>query len=161
MTLTLPTIAPVSFGLTQNAFNLAPALRDGGPQMVQTSVAVPATTVTSTFIGICPFRTGARFHYKGNELYIPDWDTGTSVTFDFGWTYYDSTLGTSQTAGFISASTVGQTAGFASANVSTGYQFIAAADGWFGITTGGGSTTTAVSILSELLISYDSRPVYS
>jgi hypothetical protein len=161
MTLTLPTIAPTYFGLTNQAFNLAPVLRDGGTQVVQTSVVVPASTVITTFIGICPFRAGATLLYKGNELYIPDWDTGTDVTWDFGYVYYDSDTGTSDPDAFINDSTVGQAAGFASANLIAGYQFRAAGDGWFGITTAGGSTTTQVTVLSELLLSYSSSPVYS
>lgn len=159
MTLTLPTIAPTYYGLTNQAFSLAPEIRNGSPDVTIISIIVPSATATGTLIGVVPFRAGARVSYKGNELYIPDWDTSTNVTFTAGYTYYDSTQGTSNASAFISTSTVGQTAGFASFNTQAGYQFIAAADGWVTITTAGGTTTTSGTIQSEVQISYDSNPV--
>ncbi|MES1986721.1 MAG: hypothetical protein V4440_01590 [Pseudomonadota bacterium] len=88
MTLTLPTIAPTQFGLTTAAFNETPINRNGSVFAVSSSVVVPASTVyTTALIGLVPFRAGARVHYKGKELYIPDWDTSTNVTFDCGYTY--------------------------------------------------------------------------
>lgn len=163
MTLLLPTIAPVQFGTTVQAFNLAPGIRNGSPEFVDVSVAVPSGTAAATLIGIMPFRAGARIHYVGNDLYIGTWDTSTNVTFTVGYTYYDSTTGTSNAAGFLASSTTGQssTGGFISFNVLTGFQLIAAADGWLTVTTAGASTTTASTIQGEICVSYNNAPVIS
>lgn len=163
MALTLPTIAPVAFGTTAQAFNEAPGIRNGSPTFVEVSIAVPASTASGTLIGVVPFRQGARINYVGNDIYIGTWDTSTNVTFTVGYTYYDSATGSSSAAAFLASSTTGQssTGGFVSFNVLTGFQFIALGDGWLTITTAGGSTTTASTIQGEICISYNNSPVLS
>ena len=156
MTTALPTIVPTGYSATVADFTARTKVdRSGALRLVTGTVSVPATTATTTLIGLVPFNKGAKFSY-GSRLYCGDMDTSTNVTIDVGYTYYDSTLGTSVPNAFVAAyGTVPQSAGIVEMTAVEGMTWTAAADGWIGVTIGGGATTTTASITFSVAIAYD------
>lgn len=157
MTTALPTIYAVGYQGTTLDFLETKVDRSGALRIQTGTVAIPASTATSTLIGLMPFNAGCKVLY-GSTVYSQDLDSGTNVTFNIGWTYYDSTLGTSQAAGFVSGSTIPQTGGMipfnASSGSSLGMIFTAAADGWIGITNTAATTTTG-NVEFNIAFAYD------
>lgn len=159
--MTTPTIYPAQFNPSiGDVFAKAPALRNGAVQAVEVTVSVPSSTATSTVIGLMPFNKGARIHYD-SRLLTADLDSSTNVTLDVGYVYDDNTTYTNDPNAFVAASTTAQTGGIITFSATAGFQFIAEADGWVAVTTGGGSTTTTGNIQAELMVSYDASAVIS
>ena len=149
--MTTPTITSDEF----TGYLDAPVLRNGGSQHVIASATIPASTASGTVIGLVPFRKGARLSYS-SKLVVGDLDTATNVTIDFGYVYDDNTTYTNDPNAFIAGSTDAQTAAnVVSLDATAGFEFVAEADGWLAITTGGGSTTTEGTIKFNGLISYN------
>ena len=161
MTTSLPTIYPVGYAGTTNDFLETKVDRSGAVRLATGTVAIPAATATSTLIGLMPFNKGCKFGY-GSTVYSQDLDTSTNVTFNIGYTYYDSTQGTSQAAGFVSGSTVPQNGGMISFSASSGSSLgmivTAAADGWVTITNTA-ATTTSGNVEFNIAFSYDASGV--
>lgn len=157
MSTSLPTIYPVGYAGTTVDFLETKVDRSGAVRLQTGTVALPATTATSTLIGLIPFNKGAKVAY-GSVVYSDDLDSSTNVTFNIGWTYYDSTTGTSQAAGFVSGSTVPQSGGMipfsAASGSSLGMIFTAAADGWITVTNTAATTTTG-NVEFSILFAYD------
>jgi len=154
--MTTPTIYPAEFDPNVgDVFRRAPAMRNGSPQLVETVVTLPAATGTSTVVGLIPFTKGARVSLYDSFIDSDDVDTGTDVTYTVGWVYDDNTTYTNDPDGFIASSTVGQSGGIDQFDAVAGVQFIAEADGWIALTTGGGATTTEGDIRFQGKISYD------
>lgn len=157
--MTTPTIYPAEFNpSTGDVFARAPGLKTGATQLVLAKATVPAETATSTVIGLIPFNAGARVSYA-SRINVADLDTGTDVTLDVGYVYDDNTTYTNDPNAFIAASTVAQAGGIDLFDATAGFQFIAEADGWIAVTTGGGATDTEGDIEIEAIISYDSASV--
>ena len=146
---------PTIFAEGSERLTLAPVLRNGGAQHVSRTVTVPASTVVTTIIGMIPFQKGARVNYGGTSILSDDLDTGTDVVLDVGFVYDDDTTFTNDPNAFIAASTVAQAGGIDLFDATAGYTFVAEADGFIAITTGGGATTTAGDITMDAVISYD------
>lgn len=157
MTLTLPTIVPTKYAATALDFNLVKEDRSGAVRSNIFTVSIPATTVITTIVGLVPFHKGAHLSIAGSSIGIADLDTSTNVTFDLGYTYYDSTLGTSSGAALASASTAAQAGSSAITLITTEAMknYVTTASGWFTLTLSGGSTTTTGNVYGDLLISYD------
>lgn len=161
MTTTLPTLYPVGYAGTTQDFLETKVDRSGALRIQTGTVALPATTVTSTLIGLMPFNSGCKVSY-GSTVYSQDLDSSTNVTFNIGYTYYDSTLGTSNASGFVAGSTIPQTGGMipfnASSGSSVGMIFTAAADGWITITNTAATTTTG-NVEFNIAFAYDASGV--
>jgi hypothetical protein len=157
MSTALPTIYPTGYAGTILDFLQTKVDHEGALRLQTGTVAVPASTATSTLIGLMPFNKGCKVHY-GSSLYTDDLDTSTNVTFNVGYTYYDSTTGTTNASGFVAGSTVPQSGGFipftATSGASTGMTWTAAADGWIAVTNTAATTTTG-NILFNIAFAYD------
>lgn len=151
--MTTPSIIPSTFP-TSNPFLQAPQLWDGGAQLVRTQVIIPSGTLSGTIVGLVPFRKGFKLSYPGTNLYTPDLDTGAGVTFDVGYVYDDAVTYTSDPNAFVVTSTTPQGGGFITFTDLAGITFVAAADGWIAITTGGGTTTTTGTLTFQTTITY-------
>lgn len=159
--MTTPTIFPAQFDPSiGDVFAKAPELRNGATQDILTEVTIPASTATTTVVGLLPFQKGFRINYSSRIL-VEDLDTGTDVTFDLGYVYDDDGTFTNDPNAFISGSTVAQNGGFDLFNATAGFQFIAEDNGWIALTLGGGSTTTEGTVKLEALIAYDETSVIS
>jgi len=116
---------------------------------------IPATTATSTNIGMIRFQKG--FTLTGLAIVSEDLDTGTSVTLDVGY-LYDDTTGEDDDA-FLAAIDIAQDAGSRTWPVDdgllTGVSFEATGAGYISITTGGGATTTEGDITLIAEFTYD------
>jgi hypothetical protein len=156
MTTTLPTIYPVGYSGTTTDFNQVKADRSGALRIQTGTVAVPNSTASGTLIGLLPFVAGLKVLY-GSAVYTDA--MGTSVAFNIGWTYYDSTLGTSQAAGFVSGSTVAAAGGMipftASSGSSLGMVLDAAASGWITVTPITAAVGSSGNIEYSIAFAYD------
>lgn len=153
--MTTPTVYPTKYTATSADFNRAKIDRSGATRVEYVSVSVPSSTAASTVVGLVPFRKGARFVQGASQLYTADLDTGTSVTLDIGYVYDDNTTYTNDPDAFASAITTAQTGGLISFDEFAGLSWVAAADGWIAVTTGGGSTTTTGAIQGQVVLAYD------
>lgn len=155
MTITVPSILPVGYAGDYTDFLKAKSDRSGAARLQTGLVAVPATTVTTTLVGLFPFLPGFKFSY-GSALYTGA--QGTSVTFGWGYQYYDSTQpnsGTSQTSGFVSGSTVAAAGGIIVPNANTSINWVAASQGWIVLVVGGATTTGPANVQFNILGAYD------
>lgn len=156
MTTTLPTLYPVGYSGTITDFNQVKCDRSGALRVQTGTVAIPASTLTTTLVGLLPFVVGLKVSY-GSATYFDA--LGTSVTANIGWTYYDSTLGTSQAAGFVSGTTVPAAGGMvpfsATSGSSLGMVLDATASGWITITITGATTGSSGNIVYDIGFAYD------
>ena len=154
MTTSLPTIVPTGYAGDTTDFTKTKVDRSGAFRICTGSVSIPASTASATVVGLMPINKGFKLGY-GSRVYAAALDTNTALTLDIGYTYYDSTTGTSSTAGYVSASTAGRAGGMIEMTAVTDMKTTAAADGWITVTTGGGSTTTTGSLTFNLEFAYD------
>lgn len=155
MTLVLPTVFPVGYAGDNTDFRQAKCDRSGAVRQHTGLVAVPASSLSGTLIGLIPFRAGFKFCY-GSALYSAA--QGTSVTLSWGYQYYDSTQpnsGTSQTAGFLSASTAAAAGGMMVPLAVTSMDWVAASEGWITALIGGATTTGPANLTFNILGCYD------
>ena len=156
MTTTLPTLYPVGYAGTITDFNQCKVDRSGALRIQTGTVAVPNSTVTTTLVGLLPFVAGCKVLY-GSTVYFDA--LSTSVTANIGWTYYDSTLGTSQAAGFVSGTTVPAAGGMvpfsATSGSSLGMVLDATASGWITCTITGATTGSSGNILYSIAFAND------
>jgi hypothetical protein len=162
MTLTLPTIVPAGYAGTSADFNFCKVDRSGALRVVRFKVSVPSgtTTAPTALIGLMPFQKGCRVHL--NQSFVAAntaLDTGSTITVDCGYTYYDSTLGTSADNAFVDAATTWQSSALTALTLINGPEtvghFTAATPGWITIGLDAGPTTTTGDIFGAFTISYD------
>lgn len=161
MTTILPTIFPVGYAGTTQDFLETKVDRSGALRIQTGTVAIPATTASTALIGLMPFNKGCIVGY-GSTVYSQDMDSSTNVALNIGYTYYDSTLATSNGSGFVTTSTVPQTGGMipfnSSSGSSVGMIFTALADGWITAQTTS-ATTTSGNFEFNILFAYDASGV--
>lgn len=160
MTTSLPTIYPVGYAGTTQDFLETKVDRSGAVRLVGVpALAIPNTTASATLIGLMPFNAG--FKVTDLKVWTDELDSGSSVTLSVGYTYYDSTTGTSVSNAFASAVTTAQGGSGARITMtgSTVLDWTAAANGWLTITTGGGATTVSGNILANIGFAYDQSGV--
>lgn len=153
--MTTPSIVPTKRAGDDSDYRAAKVDRSGALRMEYVTVTVPASTGTSTVIGLVPFKKGARFVQGASQLYVADLDTGTDVTLDIGFVYDDDTTYTNDPNAFASAITTAQSGGLITFDEFAGLSFEAEADGWIVVTTGGGATTTEGAIQGQIVLAYD------
>lgn len=156
MTLTLPTLAPTPYALTNKDFNLCKADRSGALRGQKFTLSVPSGTASGTLIGLVPFQKGFTISLSASNLCMVQLDNSSTVTLSWGYTYYDSTLGTSQQANFASAVTTAQAGGEVSkATTEAARIWTAAAPGWITVLTAAAATNVTGDIYGEIVGSYD------
>jgi hypothetical protein len=153
MTLTLPSVVSSRYAGTTADFRNCKVDRSGALRMEYFTVTIPAATASAALVGLVPFNKGARLVWGASKLYTADLDTSTNVTYDLGYTYYDSDLGTSDPDAWASALS-GQTAALLTADEEEILSWEAAADGWIGLTIGA-ETTTEGAVKGQIVLSYD------
>ena len=159
MTTALPTIYPVGYSGTIKDFLQTKLSREGDGKIQTGTVAVPATTATSTLIGLIPFNKGAKISMAGSSVYS---DALGAASLNIGYTYYDSTTGTTNASGFVAGTTISNAGGYTpflcTSSASAGMTWTAAADGWIACTNTAATTTTG-NILFNLAFAYDASGV--
>jgi hypothetical protein len=154
--MTTPTIFANGYTSSADAFLNAPSGQGIPSSPVRATATIPASTASGTVIGLIPFNKNASVEMGSGVLLTADLDTGTSVTFTLGYVYDDNVTYTNDADAFILSSTAFQsTAALVSFNGTGGFSFVAEANGWIAITTGGGTTTTAGDVTLEARITYD------
>lgn len=152
MSLTLPSIAPVGYALDYTDFLKAKYEASGDERLITGGVSVPSGTVTTTIVGLFPFKRGFKLDYGSTILCAA---LGTSVTLNWGWQYYDSVTGSSNTAGYVSGSTAAAAGGVITPNVTAGATFDALGDGWIVAVIGGATTGSTGIITFNCAFAYD------
>lgn len=155
MTLTLPSIVSSAYVGTKADFRTAKVDRSGANRTEYFTATIPAITVITTVIGLVPVQKGARFCHGASQFYVDDLDSSTNVTFDLGYTYYDSAVGTSDDNAIASALTTAQTGGLITFDEPLGMDHVFLGDAWITMTITGGSTTTQGVIKGQVVIAYD------
>lgn len=154
--MTTPTILPTGFSGTVTDYLHAKVERDGCLRTQYSTVTIPASTATTTVIGLVPFQKGFRLNVGATALAVADLDTSTNVTLDIGYVYKTGSSETDDPNAFASAITTAQTGGYITFDEpTTGLPFVAADDGWIAVTIGGGATTTSGAFYGQVGGCYD------
>jgi len=141
-----------------SVFNVPSGLGDG-PRLVTRTVTVADSASSATTYGVIPFNKGAQVCFGASTLIVPTaLDTATLLTWDVGYVYTDNdtTTNINDTDAFVAASTTGRAGGVIEFSAVAGATFVATDDGWITITTGGGSVTTAGTMVLNTVLSYQS-----
>lgn len=159
MTLTIPTYVSTKYAGTAADFRNCKVDRSGALRSEAFVTNITAAAASDVLVGLIPFQKGARLVPGATTISVSDLDTDSDLTLDFGYTYYDSTLGTSDPNAFATQVTTGQAGGVVTldeAGASTSYGWVAEADGWITMTmgTGGTSYTTGV-VAGDIVLCYD------
>lgn len=152
--MTTPTIFSNEYA-DANALYRAPVRRDGAAIHERVTATIPASTATSTNVGLIPFAKGAKVCMTASSIKCGDGDTATTATIDVGWVYDNNTTYTNDPNGFISASSAPQTGVAAAFNATTGYSFVAEAPGWIVAVPGGETVEVAYDVIADVVISYN------
>jgi hypothetical protein len=152
--MTTPSIVPTKYAGDDGDYLIAKIDRSGAVRMEPVSVTVPASTATSTVVGLVPFRKGARFVQGATQLYVANIGDG-SFTFDVGYVYDDNTTYTNDPDAFASALTTGQAGGLITFDEHVGLTWQAEADGWIAVTTGGSITDAEGVFKGQVALVYD------
>src|SRR5574343_356257 len=129
MSLSYPSIVSSNFLGTAVDFKSCKVDRDGCFRGQYFTATMPASTATSTVVGLVPFNKGFRLAQGATHLHITDLDASTNVTFDIGYVYEDSAY-TSDADAFASALTTAQTGGLITFDEHAGLGWVAEANGW-------------------------------
>lgn len=152
--MTTPSIVPTKYAATVTDFLKAKIDRSGALRTEYVTVSVPSGTTASTVIGLVPFRKGARFVRGASSVYLENIGDG-SFTADIGYVYDDNTTYTNVPKAFADADTAGRTGGYATLSALAGLSWVAAADGWIAVTTGGSTTDATATIQAQVTLAYD------
>ena len=157
MTLTLPTYVSSKYAGTAADFRAVKRDASGAVRCEEFTTSITAAAASDVLVGLVPFQKGARLAALP-LVHVTDLDTDSDLTLDFGYTYYDSTLGTSDPDAIASQVTTGQAGGIVTMDEHAIVNWIADADGWLTMTigTGGSSYTTGI-VKGKVLMCYDGR----
>lgn len=154
--MTTPTILPTGYDGTSKDYLHAKVERDGCLRTQYATVTIPATTATTTVVGIVPFQKGFRLNTGATQLAVADLDTSTNVTCDIGYVYKTGSSETDDENAFASALTTPQAGGFITFDEpTTGLPWVAADDGWITLTVTGGATTKSGAFYGQVAGCYD------
>ena len=154
--MTTPNIFANGYSNSDDAFLNAPSGQGLPSRPVRATATIAASSASGTVVGLIPFNKGASLEMGTIALLTADLDTGTDVTFTLGYVYDDNVTYTNDADAFILSSTGFQAAAaLVNGNGTGGFSFVAEADGWIAVTTGGGSTTTAGDITLEARVTYE------
>ncbi len=152
--MTTPSIVPTKYAGTDLDFLKAKIDRSGAVRMEYFSVTIPSGTAAGTVVGLVPFRKGARLVYAATQGHIENIGDG-SFTFNVGYVYDDNTTYTNDDDAFASALTTGQSGGLITFDEHAGLSWVAEADGWYALTTGGSTTDASGAAKGQICSAYD------
>lgn len=155
MTLVLPTYVASGFAGTAADFRAVKRDASGAVRANRFTTSITAAAASDVLVGLVPFQKGARL--AGMPIiHVTDLDTDADLTLDFGFTYYDSTLGTSDANALVSQATTGQAGGLVAPDEHAMIDWVAEADGWITMTIGvGGSSYTTGVVKGIIPLAYD------
>ena len=150
----VPTLFPTKFGTsaTQDQ-RFAKIDREGAVRTQSAVVSVPSGSTSGTVIGLIPFRAGASLVRGATSVHFANIGDG-SFTADIGYVYNNVAF-TDDPDAFAAADTSGRTGGYATLGATAGLTWVAEADGWIAVTTGGSSTDATANITAQVAITYD------
>lgn len=152
--MTTPTITESKWAEDYTDYLKSPGARDGSAFNYKFDVTIPSGTVVSVNVGLMPFQKGFRFNPGSFFANIDNVGDG-SFTFDLGWIYEDEVTYTSDPNGIASALTTGQAGGLITLDEDEVIDFVAEANGWIVLVTGGSTTDNAGAISGYIGGDYD------
>lgn len=154
--MTTPTLVPTKYSGDAKPWLRAKVDKNGCVRLDQFSVSVASGTASDTVVGLIPFQKGARFLYS-STIYVPDMDSNTDLTLDFGYVYNDNVTYTNDPNAFANQVTTGQAGGFITFGANEGVNWEAAAEGWIVMVVGVGGTASAAAaeVKGQIEVAYD------
>ena len=152
MAIQFPNYAPAGYALDYTDFLKTKAAKDGATRIITGSVTVAAGATVGQIIGLFPFNKGFKLAYGSSFVFGA---FGASVTLALGWYYNDTATGSSNTAGYLAASSTAAAGGTVVPNVLAGQTFSAAGDGWVVALVGGATTGNSAAVTYNCLFAYD------
>ena len=150
----VPTIIPTKYGSSATAAQRFAKVDKSGASRIQVgAVSVPSGTAAATVVGLVPFRAGATLVRGSTSVHFANIGDG-SFTADIGYVYNSASF-TDDADAFAAADTAGRTGGFATLGATAGLTWVAEADGWIAVTTGGSTTDATGNITFQVGLSYD------
>lgn len=128
--MTTPTVVPSQYAGDYTDFLKAPGAGDGTLKQVSGAVTIPNATAEGAFVGLIPFRKGAKFVANDKSFHVSDIDAGTDSTVNVGIVYDDHSTYTNDVDLFAAADNAGQTGDFVVLTNTAWMTFEAEADGW-------------------------------
>lgn len=164
-----PKIAPAGYALDITDFLRTKVDRSGAVRLITGNVSITSGTTLGTQIGLAPFNYGAKLLTAGSQIYTPQLDNSSSMTFSFGYQYNDSSSAGANSPSNTSAYTSsdshcqlsagglftigGSTVG---SSLTDNRQVDLQGNGWFTLTINGTLTNqAAASVTFGLAVSYD------
>jgi hypothetical protein len=150
----MTTIAIVPTGYVNNStdFLRVKCDRSGAVRNVAGTVSVPSGTAADAFVGLVPFRKGARFVIGDKSVHCGNFGAGTT-TVNLGVVYADST--TDDVDAFASLSTAAQSGGFITVDEIEGMTLNTPTDGWLAVQLVAAAADATANITFNVGVVYD------
>lgn len=153
--MTTPTLVAEGLAGDRTDFNKAKQDTFGACRLVTGTASVTSGTAADAFVGLVPFRKGARFHMDSFSVYCADFGAGTT-TVNLGVIYDDDTSFTNDVDAFASASTAPQSGGFVAVDEIAGMTLETQGDGYVAIQLLAAAADATADITFSVLVSYGS-----
>jgi cyanate permease len=126
--------------------------RSGAVRNVAGTVSVPSGTTANSYVGLVPFRKGARFVIGDKSVHCGNFGAGTT-TVNLGVVYADST--TDDPDAFASLSTAAQSGGFITVDEIEGMTLTTPTDGWLAVQVVAADADATANITFNVGVVYD------
>lgn len=131
--MTTPTVVAAGYVNDVTDYLNAPGLNTGAARWVDGTATIPNGTIAGAFIGLVPFRKGAKFIIDDKSVHITDIDSSTDSLVNLGIIYKNTTEGTDDVDAFCLQSSAGQAGGFISLTNVAGLTYETTGDGWLAL----------------------------
>lgn len=152
--MTTPNIVPSGYQATDADYLKAKCDRSGAARLVSGVISVPSGTAANAYIGMVPFRNGARFTINDKSIHAGNFGAA-STTLNVGYIYDDEVTYTNDVDAWVSLSTAPQSGGFVTVDEVEGLSFVAAADGWLAAQIIAAAADATANLTFNVLVSYD------
>lgn len=152
--MTLPSVYPTGFDGTVKDFLKVTCDRSGAARLVTGTVSVPSATAADAYVGVVPFRKGAKFFLGDKSIYCGNFGAGTT-TVNVGIIYSDNTNNTNDVDAWASLSTAPQSGGWVTVDEIEGMSLVTTADGWLAVQLKTADADATANIVYAVTVAYD------
>lgn len=145
-------IVPTGYKNDSTDFLRVKCDRSGAVRNVAGTVSVPSGTTANSYVGLVPFRKGARFVIGDKSVHCGNFG-GASTTANLGVVYADST--TDDPDAFASLSTAPQSGGFIAVDEIEGMTLNTPTDGWLVVQVVAADADATANITFNVGVVYD------
>ncbi len=145
-------IVPTGYKNDSTDFLRVKCDRSGAVRNVAGTVSVTSGTAADAFVGLVPFRKGARFVIGDKSVHCGNFGAGPT-TVNLGVVYADST--TDDVDAFASLSTAAQSGGFITVDEIEGMTLTTPTDGWLAVQLVAAAADATANITFNVGVVYD------